>query len=832
MASKQIGINITGKNNASNALKGAAKDIDGLKKSAGSAGSTINSSMGKAGSNIGQSISKGANTASQSVQFASTRMNTALKSTEQSGNRVSNALKSGFNKAGSGINKSISIGTRTASQALGGLKNSASSVWGSLKAGAGGVKQSIGDLGSAVGGLLGGFTALQAATMAWTGSTQREFNEMYLRTKMAGSAADNYLDIIQDVVAQVPGDDTWMNSLLTGALARQTSLSADQLKRLGTVASKYIIAAQQTGAAVVPENAERELTAYIKTGNTGLMVRDGILKSHVDELNKAKTPAERIVALEKAMTDEGYMQMDMAALTSSKWDEIKGRIQLAATTVGDKLLPYVEKVLDWIIKLDEDTDGWATTIGFVGVALAGLGLALAPVVGATLSGYYAMKNYRIEAEKAAAANGLNKGPGGKPYYGPGGGPSAREGFLGSGVGLATFLGKYALPGVAAGIAGGFGLQQMSGTIGQKQVDTTVSAVNTGPTGLASGLSMLMGQFLGGKKIDPNKVFNEMMTSMFSPLNVLKTSMGSWSKITDDINKVFGTDFKWPSMDDVIGVIKDNFPKIMDFKWPTPMDTFLFIKSKFPKLPPLKWPTIGQLFSFIKGKVPKIPGLKWPSIGSILSYIKRIMPRIPSLRWPSPGTIGSWVRSKIRALNSLRWPSWGDIKGWIISKINNQRSVNVGVGGPGGPRGPGPISTARGINYNGLSLNYENYPGHEKNPFTAAGCMSGNCVDMSLGLMALNGGRGDIIGGTWNGNPHVWYKTPSGMHMDPARKAINNTWNPPARGPNGNSGTTIMIRNEFKAPVYGVDDLDKRITRKTRDGVKQAINGRAGITGGY
>lgn len=780
MASKQIGINITGKNNATSALRGAAKDIDGLKKSAGTAGSNINKSMGKTGSSIGQGISQG---------------------------------------------------TRTASQALGGLKNSASSVWGSLKAGAGGVKQSIGDLGSAVGGLLGGFTALQAATMAWTGSTQREFNEMYLRTKMAGSAADNYLDIIQDVVAQVPGDDTWMNSLLTGALARQTSLSADQLKRLGTVASKYVMAAQQTGAAVVPENAERELTAYIKTGNTGLMVRDGILKSHVDELNKAKTPAERILALEKAMTDEGYMQMDMTALTSAKWDEIKGRIQKAATTVGDKLLPYVEKVLDWLIDLDDKTDGWATTIGFVGVALAGLGLALAPVVGATLSGYYAMKNYRIEAEKAAAANGLNKGPGGKPYYGPGGGPSAREGFLGSGVGLATFLAKYLAPVAAVGLAGGYGIQQLTPTIGQKQVDTTVAGINTGPVGQSYGLSNVIGQYLGGKKIDPQGMFNEMLTSMFSPLNVLKTSMGTWSKLTDDINKIFGTDFKWPSINDVIGVIKDNFPELPELRWPTVGDIFGFITHKFPKLPPLKWPTIGQVFSFIKGKVPKIPGLKWPTCNSILSYIKRIMPRISSLRWPSPGTIGSWVRSKIRALNSLRWPSLGDIGRWIRNKIQPQ-SVRVGVSAHRGPRGPGPISTARGINYNGLSLNYENYPGHQKNPFTDPGCMSGNCVDMSLGLMALNGGRGDIIGGTWNDNPHVWYKTPSGRHMDPARKAINNTWNPPARGPNGNSGTTIMVRNEFKGPVYGVDDLDKRITRKTMDGVKQAINGRAGITGGY
>ena len=41
---------------------------------------------------------------------------------------------------------------------------------------------------------------------------------------------------IQDIVVQVPGDDTFMNQLLSGAVARQTNLGNKELSMLGRTA--------------------------------------------------------------------------------------------------------------------------------------------------------------------------------------------------------------------------------------------------------------------------------------------------------------------------------------------------------------------------------------------------------------------------------------------------------------------------------------------------------------------------------------------------------------------------------------------------------------------
>lgn len=381
------------------------------------------------------------------------------------------------NKAGATIGTGITKGAQTASNAVGRLKAAAEGTFGMIKAGADAAGRSLGGMGSAISSLIGGFGALQAVQMAWTGASQREFNEMYLRTKMAGGAADKYLNTIADIVSQVPGDDTWMNALLTGALARETTMQADMLQRLGTVASKYVIAAQQTGAAILPVNAERELSSYIKTGNTGLMIRDGLLKNHVQELQKAKTPTERILALEKAMTKEGFMQMDTAALTSSKWEEIKGRIQLAATNIGSKLLPFVEKILDGFTWLDEHTSGWASALGFAAATIAAIGVAVAPIVTATVAAAKAMWSYAAAARAAATANASNKGPG------VGGTAGKTGGLLNNlliGAGAFTVVGVAIWSAIEQGYAHAavdkqiFNPERHEGTIGQAMVDAVES----------------------------------------------------------------------------------------------------------------------------------------------------------------------------------------------------------------------------------------------------------------------------------------------------------------------------------------------------------------------
>jgi hypothetical protein len=128
-------------------------------------------------------------------------------------------------------------------------------------------------------------------------------------------------------------------------------------------------------------------------------------------------------------------------------------------------------------------------------------------------------------------------------------------------------------------------------------------------------------------------------------------------------------------------------------------------------------------------------------------------------------------------------------------------VNFVTGG--GPAGPG-IAGASGP-FSGIGLKYESYQGHQKDAWTAAGNLSGNCVDMSLGLIQA-AGTGSLVSGTWNGGAHVWARI-GGKDYDPARKALEGTWTPPARGPGGsNVGPAVIINGD----VYGFDDFQKKV----------------------
>jgi phage-related protein len=231
-------------------------------------------------------------------------------------------------------------------------------------------------LSGAITGVISGFGLMTIVGNAWGGSTQRQFNEAYLSTVMTKNETKKYLDIISQIVAAVPGDDTYMNALLTGALARQSSLTTDQLKLLGEAASRYITISSQTMGGITAEY-EREIKDYILTGNTGLMERDGLLKNQMGVMKGQETVEDRIVALNQALTNEGYQQIDLNSLASTKWEEIKGKIQSATTEIGSRFLPYIQSALEWFIDLDTKTGGWSSNL----VVIAGVGVAIAASIG-------------------------------------------------------------------------------------------------------------------------------------------------------------------------------------------------------------------------------------------------------------------------------------------------------------------------------------------------------------------------------------------------------------------------------------------------------------------
>jgi hypothetical protein len=107
---------------------------------------------------------------------------------------------------------------------------------------------------------------------------------------------------------------------------------------------------------------------------------------------------------------------------------------------------------------------------------------------------------------------------------------------------------------------------------------------------------------------------------------------------------------------------------------------------------------------------------------------------------------------------------------------------------------GPLGLARGPLSGAFdNLRYESYAGHQKNPLDAL-VSGGNCVDMSLGLMYMGHMMGlptRLVSGLWDGGPHVWAEI-GGKAFDPARKALQGTWAPPARGPGDSSDVSVDV----------------------------------------
>jgi hypothetical protein len=254
----------------------------------------------------------------------------------------------------------------------------------------------------------------------------------------------------------------------------------------------------------------------------------------------------------------------------------------------------------------------------------------------------------------------------------------------------------------------------------------------------------------------------------------------------------------------------------------------------------------------------IPGRAWGFISSGVSSFASSVRSAGQSLWNAIRGAPGWIYSSIvNAIPRIQWPSWGDIAGWIkgmiwgsrgpgmgigriSGEIANQSSLrasnlaaqraavksayqaspaaqsaantatnNMGVlGGLGGLfRGPGDWKETVGA----MKFNYQNYAGSKQKAWDgSSNCMTGNCVDMSLGVLnaaAASGAKGGSLQfGTWNGGPHVWANI-DGVNVDPARKALNGTFAPPARGPgDGNGGVTVVLAG----PVYGYDDFVKRV----------------------
>jgi len=140
-----------------------------------------------------------------------------------------------------------------------------------------------------------------------------------------------------------------------------------------------------------------------------------------------------------------------------------------------------------------------------------------------------------------------------------------------------------------------------------------------------------------------------------------------------------------------------------------------------------------------------------------------------------------------------------------------------LGGPGAALPRGPTLDSSGA----YGVRYESYGGSKKSISETLSCLSGNCVDLTLGQLTLAKAFGipaEMVYTTWNGTPHVHGRI-AGKDRDVANYALTGNWNAPPRGPFENEQKAVIKQEKHYhfegANFYGDRDFKNKI-RKVLD----------------
>lgn len=316
---------------------------------------------------VGSTSSATAQRMASSMSTASREMSNSLMSVQRTANLT-----------GDSINRSIITGTRQANTGFSNLSRAWSNTTSALRKGISSVVDSFGSLNGAISGAIAGFGTLEMASIGFGGAMNRQLLESWMRMKISTAQAREYSKVISEVNMKSPAPSSFINQLLSGAVVRQTNLSAGALKLLGQSASDYFVASQMMGKSAI--ETQMDLIEYIQTGNTSQLERDSIIKNQIDKLKDQATVEARIKALNDALVKEGYKGISQLDSAKIKFEEFKGRIEETLIVIASRMLPVVDKILTAFNNLDSATGGWASTIlvvsgGFIAVA-GSIGFAL------------------------------------------------------------------------------------------------------------------------------------------------------------------------------------------------------------------------------------------------------------------------------------------------------------------------------------------------------------------------------------------------------------------------------------------------------------------------
>lgn len=210
-------------------------------------------------------------------------------------------------------------------------------------------------------------------------SASFEQNKSFLEMNIGAEKAATAMDDISKIVAEAPGDDLALNSILVASKSKEASLNYQDMTKIAHTAADYMQGMAMLGKNAV--EAQQDMRSYIIAGNTAEIERSPILQDHIDKLQAATTPMERQKALAEALKEEGYDGIANQDTMINKQAEFEGALERSKMKLGDMFMPIEAFGMDLFMGLNDATNGifGALASGIAGLAgpLTNTGLSLA-----------------------------------------------------------------------------------------------------------------------------------------------------------------------------------------------------------------------------------------------------------------------------------------------------------------------------------------------------------------------------------------------------------------------------------------------------------------------
>lgn len=194
---------------------------------------------------------------------------------------------------------------------------------------------------------------------------KQETNKAFLEQALGDpKTAEKKIQDINGIVQKLPGDDSVMQGLLGQAVAKDASLTTQELTKMGGAASDYFAAMKNYGKS--SSEAFQDMNNYLMTGNTAEIERSPILANHIDKLKEGTTIQERSALLQQALNEEHWGGISAQDTYNNKLETFNGMLERGQYTLGGLFQEGAKGAMDFALKLDEASGG-----------LVGIGLAAA-----------------------------------------------------------------------------------------------------------------------------------------------------------------------------------------------------------------------------------------------------------------------------------------------------------------------------------------------------------------------------------------------------------------------------------------------------------------------